>query len=150
MNNYKPGGGNKLQPYIPAGNGEKSGEYTDKSQSDVKSKDQPRGIRNCFIKNIPFGYNFRNSTLVGKVTKTFVSQKGVSISKYGNPNSVVKKIIDGYVVTERYYNSRGEAYLDIDYTCHKNPDAHPYVPHIHRWIINENGVLERQQWEKFQ
>jgi len=30
---YKPGGGNKPQPYIPAGNGEESGEYTFKSSS---------------------------------------------------------------------------------------------------------------------
>ena len=33
---YKPGGGNKPQPYIPAGNGEKSGEYTDKPVSSKK------------------------------------------------------------------------------------------------------------------
>lgn len=88
--------------------------------------------------------------MVKKVTKTFVSSQSVSITKYGTPNSVIKKIIDGYVVTERYYNDKDEAYLDIDYTCHKNTDTHPYVPHIHRWIPDENGNLKRQQWEKFQ
>lgn len=31
--NEKIGGGNKMQPYVPAGNGEKSGEYTNKTYS---------------------------------------------------------------------------------------------------------------------
>ena len=38
------------------------------------------------------------------------------------------------MVSERYYNDNGEAYLDIDYTCHGRPNVHPDVPHIHRWI----------------
>ena len=29
--NIKVGGGNQMQPYVPAGNGDKSGEYTNKS-----------------------------------------------------------------------------------------------------------------------
>ena len=65
-------------------------------------------------------------------------------------DSVSKKVINGYVATERYYNSKGEAYLDIDYTCHGNPKRHPYVPHIHRWHKNEAGILERGEWEVFQ
>ena len=68
----------------------------------------------------------------------------------GKPNSASKKVINGYVATERYYNSKGEAYLDIDYTCHGNPKRHPYVPHIHRWHKNEAGILERGEWEAFQ
>ena len=31
QDNFKPGGGSKPQPYIPAGNGERSGEYTSNS-----------------------------------------------------------------------------------------------------------------------
>ena len=36
--NYKPGGGNKMQPFIPAGNGKRSGEYTDKPETTVKKE----------------------------------------------------------------------------------------------------------------
>lgn len=150
QNNYKPGGGNKPQPYIPAGNGENSGEYTGKQQTTSTSIRQKKGIKNCFIKNIRFKYNFYKSKLVGNVNQTYIANKGVSIPKTGTPNSVSKKVIAGYVVTERYYNSNGEAYLDIDYTCHGSPDSHPYVPHIHRWTRNEQGELYRNGWEKFQ
>lgn len=34
----KPGGGNKPEPYIPAGNGEHSGEYTDKANEMLEKR----------------------------------------------------------------------------------------------------------------
>lgn len=145
MNNYKPGGGNKPQPYVPAGNGDKSGEYTNKPVSS-----QPKHIKNCLIKNISMRCNFYNSKLVGKVTKYYSYDDHRSISSTGVPNSVIKRISNGYVVSERYYNENGEAYLDIDYTCHGNPITHPEVPHIHRWTKDENGNLKRNiKWESF-
>ncbi len=144
-NSYKPGGGNKQQPFIPAGNGERSGEYTNKTTKDVPKL----AILNCYIRNIVFKYNFCNSKLVQQVEKTFVSKQGESIRMFGTPNSVVKKIIDDYIVTERYYNDNGEAYLDIDYTFHGNLKKHPFVPHIHRWRKDANGKLERGKWEVF-
>ena len=148
-NSYKPGGGNKLQPYIPAGNGDRSGEYTNKPANQT-SATQKRGVLNCRIRNVRFGYNFCHSSLVRKVTHFYISDQGVSISKTGTPNSVTKRIVNQFVVEERFYNSKGEAYLDIDYTCHGNPKRHPYVPHIHRWHKNEAGILERGDWEVFQ
>lgn len=150
MDNFKPGGGNKLQPYIPAGNGEKSGEYTNKSSAESKKTEKFINIKNCYIRNVKFKYNYFHSKLVEKVNKTFICFEGTSIGSIGVPNSVAKKIVNGYIVTERYYNSYGEAYLDIDYTCHGNLHTHPYVPHIHRWVYNEHGLLVRQKWEKFQ
>lgn len=148
-NPYKPGGGNKPQPYIPAGNGEKSGEYTNKASNTTIKREERYAVNLC-IKNIKFGFNFYHSKLVKKVTTTVLSDKGVSIPKVFKANCVSKKIINGYVVTERYYNNKGEAYLDIDYTCHGNPKKHPYVPHIHRWYKDENGNLKRDEWEAFQ
>lgn len=148
QNPTKPGGGNKPQPYVPAGHGDESGEYTNKESVNCEIK-QKQGIKHCHIKNVRFHYNFLGSKLVKKVTNTFISDKGVSIKKIGHPNSVSKKIIGGYVVTERYYNNKGEAYLDIDYTCHGNPAVHPFVPHIHRWTYID-GKLQRGGWEKFQ
>ena len=148
MDKFKPGGGNKTQPYVPTGNGKESGQYTNgkgRTKNEVKTK----RVNNCFIKNKALHYNFKDSKLVGKVLKTSISGKGVSISKNGAPNSVIKKAINGFVVTERYYNNKGEAYLDIDYTCHKNPKAYPCVPHIHWWYHDDNGKLVRSDWEAF-
>lgn len=145
-NNYKPGGGNKPQPYIPAGNGEKSGEYTDKPVSE-KSKEP---IKNCFIKNVPKKYNFKGSKLVKTVINCYRYYQGVSIPTKTKPNTVIKKIVGGYVVSERYYNEEGEVYLDIHYTCHGNPYTHPVVPHIHRWLKDKNGILHIDKWEDFQ
>lgn len=103
--NYKPGGGNKPQPYIPAGNGEKSGEYTDKPISD---KPKP-SVKHCFIKNVLKKYNFNGSKLVGTVTDYFHYCQGQSVPSKFKQNSVIKKIVGGYVVSERYYNNKGEA-----------------------------------------
>ncbi len=145
-NNYKPGGGNKLQPYIPAGNGEKSGEYTD--NPDIFTY---RNIKHCLIRNIYGKCNFLNSSLVGKVDRIISHRNHTSIPSTNRPFSVVKKILNGYVVTERYYNSKGEAYLDIDYTCHGNPHSHPVVPHIHKWHKDEDGCLKRdKKWVNFE
>ena len=142
---YKPGGGNKPQPYIPAGNGEKSGEYTNKPASPNKA-----GIKNCFIRNIRRKCNFLHSKCVKDVTYYLALGKGQNVPCKSRPNSVIKKIINGYVVSERYYDKNGEAYLDIDYTCHGNPSTHPEVPRIHRWQKDENGNLKRnKQWESF-
>lgn len=143
--NYKPGGGNKLQPYVPAGNGEKSGEYTEKT---VLQKNNL--VKHCFIKNELKKYNFKGSKLVKVVTDYYRFSQGQSVPSRFKPNSVIKKIVGGYVVSERYYNNKGEAYLDIHYTCHGNPRTHPIVPHIHRWSKDKNGVLKPDKWEDFQ
>ena len=145
-NGYKPGGGNKPQPYIPKGNGEKSGEYTKKPVTSTL-----KIVKHCFIRNVKKKYNFKGSKLVEKVENVIAKIGHFSISITGKPNSVVKNIVDGYVVSERYYNNKGEAYLDIHYTCHGNPVTHPEVPHLHRWYKDEHGHLIRNnKWESFQ
>lgn len=139
----KPGGGNKPQPYIPAGNGDKSGEYTNKPV--VK-----RIIWNCFIVNVRRKWNYRNSKLVKKVNESYSYSTHMSVSLKHRPNSVIKRVENGYVVSERYYDENGDVYLDIDYTNHGNPKTHPKVPHIHRWVKDNNGKLHRCKWEDFQ
>lgn len=145
---FKPGGGGKPQPYLPPGNGDKSGEYT-KDSKEPTAAQRPQVSAQCHIQNARGHYNFRKSTLVKKVTGIYFSKKGISIKATGQPNSVTKKIVNGLVVSERYYDDNGNAYLDIDYTNHNNPKAHPFVPHIHRWRKNENGVLQRMSGEEF-
>lgn len=143
--NYKPGGGNKPQPYIPAGNGDKSGEYTDKPISQV----QTNNVKHCFITNVKQKCNFKGSKLVKEVNDWWAYSGTKSVPTIFKSNAVIKKIVNGFVVSERYYNNKGEAYLDIDYTCHGNPYTHPVVPHIHIWTKDESGKLHRGQWEDF-
>ena len=65
----------------------------------------------------------------------------------GTKNSVTKSYSDGKLEQERYYDSNGKAYLDIDYTDHGNPKMHPVVPHLHH--ITWNGKKPRRgKWEE--
>lgn len=147
MNNLKPGGGNKLQPYISAGNGKKSGEYTNRTKI-YNASSKFNVDSELLVKNVQGKYNFKNSQLVRSVKRIFITRKGHTIKIVSVPNSVTKKIINGVVITERYYNNKGIAYLDIDYTDHNNRNAHPFGPHIHRWQSSSNGVLYRCKGEK--
>lgn len=142
-NPKKIGGGNKPQDYIPAGNGKKSGEYTTSSNNTNVYLDE------CHKSRSYGKHNFCNSTLVQKVENHFSILEKSSVPKNNLPNSVTKKIVNDYVVTERYYDSEGNPYLDIDYTCHGNPKTHPVVPHIHRWTKNDSGIYTRGKWEEF-
>jgi hypothetical protein len=141
-NEYKIGGGNKLQPFIPSGNGEKSGENTKKISNYLQEDEK-------FIKNKEGYFNCYNSKLVKNVTTIYILNESASISMYGAPNTVVQKVKNGYLLTERYYNNKGEVYLDIDYTNHHNSKTHPCVPHIHKWYYDENNQLKRNKWEEF-
>lgn len=148
-NPTKPGGGNKPQPYIAAGNGEESGQYTDKENGSKPASSKPNHITNCHIANRNGLYNPRKSKLVKKVRHFFVMEWGQKIPIISKPNSVLKKIINGEIVEERYYNERGEMYLEIHYTNHSNSKTHPNVPHIHRSKVI-NGVFYHAPQEKFQ
>lgn len=59
----------------------------------------------------------------------------------GSPNSVISNYDRGVLRWERYYDEKGNPYLDIDYHHHNAPDVHS-VPHYHR-IIVEKGVIIR-------
>ena len=39
----------------------------------------------------------------------------------------------GKKIRDRYYDKKGRAKKDIDYTDHGNPKDHPKVPHEHFW-----------------
>ena len=63
---------------------------------------------------------------------------------YGIPNSSKDKIDDkGNILTRRWYDSKGRAVKDVDFTNHGNPKQHPKVPHEHKWEWDENGVPRR-------
>ena len=133
MNYFKPGGGNKPQPYIPAGHGDKSGEYTNKP-----------------ITNRQGLYNIAGSSLVKQVDNIYSHEGKQDIPILHKPNTVLKILVNNTVVSERFYGKDGIVYLDIDYTNHGNPATHPVVPHIHIWTYNkEKRKIERSKWRNF-
>lgn len=59
----------------------------------------------------------------------------------------------GSLISERYYNDSGYAYLDIDYNNHGNPKTHPEVPHQHEIKIKGNNIRRKKgvkirKWQK--
>lgn len=91
------------------------------------------------------GYNREDSKDVGIVNEiNKVSNHKVDIK--GTPNSVTQNYSEkGELISERYYNEKGEPYLDIDYTNHGNSKMHPIVPHQHKITIVEKGIKREKK-----
>ena len=94
-------------------------------------------------------YNTAGSSEVGTVITIKPLKPGQKVPNTSKPNSVAQKKDGDKLITERYYNEKGEPYLDIDYTNHGNPKAHPIVPHKHN-INLENGHIKRGKQEKIE
>ena len=91
-------------------------------------------------------YNSANSSSVRKVDTVNTVNNPHSVPMKGQqPNSVTRIFRDGKLTSERYYDSDGNAYLDIDYTDHGNPKTHPDVPHEHNIHFDENGKPIRDE-----
>ena len=82
-------------------------------------------------------FNSAGSKSVNVVTyKTVAKNKRIPMT--AKSNSVKAKLDNsGKTIQERYYDSHGKAYLDIDYTDHGNPKMHPHVPHEHHIRFDE-------------
>lgn len=79
--------------------------------------------------------------IVNEINK--ISNHSVTIK--GIPNSVTQKYNKrGSLISERYYDGNGNAYLDIDYTNHGNSTQHPIVPHQHRITIIGSKVIREK------
>ena len=77
-------------------------------------------------------YNTAKSVSVKHVDVVLKVKNAHSVPLHSNPYSVLKNYKNEILVSERYYNARGDAYLDIDYTGHGNAKLHPNVPHEHK------------------
>lgn len=64
----------------------------------------------------------------------------------GSPNSVLQNYKNGKLDSERYYDSDGNPYLDIDYSDHGNPKMHPDVPHQHKITFDDDG-MHREKYD---
>lgn len=86
-------------------------------------------------------YNTAGSKSVRNVTSVSHLTDAHKVPMQGKKDSVTKVSRDGTMVTERYYDSSGKAYLDIDYTNHGNPKMHPDVPHEHKIQWNNGEII---------
>ena len=95
-------------------------------------------------------YNKAGSKDVGIVISINVIKKEghIKLPMKSAPNSVAILKENEKTIQERYYNNKGEPYLDIDYTNHGNKNTHNIVPHQHKWSKNKDGKLIREKWEK--
>lgn len=99
--------------------------------------------------NAPFpqngsDYNPAGSKSVKEVdsVSTYVNAK--KMPEKGEPNSVSRNYKNGHLFVERYFDKKGNPYLDIDYTNHGNPKTHPKVPHEHDIWIDSQGGFHRK------
>lgn len=86
-------------------------------------------------------YNSAESKSVGVVNQVEVRQDAHNVPMKGLPNSVTQNFIGDKLVSERYYDKDGKAYLDIHYTDHGNPKKHPNVPHEHSIHYKNNKPI---------
>ena len=87
-------------------------------------------------------YNSAGSSSVGQVDSVTTVSNSHSLPQKGTPNSVMRNYKNGKLSTERYYDSDGKPYLDIDYSDHGNAKMHPHVPHEHK-ITFKDGKMKR-------
>ena len=92
-------------------------------------------------------FNTASSSSIEQVDSKNVVNDNHNIPMSGEPNSVTQSCVDGKLIQERYYDSDGNAYLDIDYSDHGNPKTHPVVPHQHHITWN-NGKPRRGKDEE--
>ena len=90
-------------------------------------------------------YNIARSSNVRSVTTINNIGESHSLPIRSIPNSVSQKMRNGKLYEERFYNSKGEPYLDIDYSNHNSPSKHTN-PHQHAIII-DNGRIKRGRQE---
>ncbi len=84
-------------------------------------------------------YNSAGSSLVKTVNSLISLENIKKLPMIASPNSVSLKYKNGKLLSERYYDANGKAYLDIDYTNHGNSKTHPNVPHQHIIKFNDQG-----------
>ena len=92
-------------------------------------------------------FNTAGSSSIRQVDSKNIVNDHHNISMNGEANSVTQSYVDGKLTQERYYDSDGNAYLDIDYSDHGNSKTHPTVPHQHH-ITWKDGKPHRGKDEE--
>lgn len=79
-----------------------------------------------------------------------ITIKGNKLPKKAFENAIIDALHPelNKVVRRRFYDNRGNAKLDIDFTDHGHPKAHPIVPHAHDWIDGKRSEKFRELTEE--
>ena len=86
-----------------------------------------------------------------KIVSTYTSSNEAhTVPTTSVPNSVHISYKDSKPHSERYFDSKGNAYLDIDYSNHGNPKIHPVVPHEHTITIVNGNFIRNKKWREIQ
>ncbi len=88
-------------------------------------------------------YNGAGSKSVKQVDHVEITVDRHEVPMKGTANSVNQNYRNGKLSSERYYDSDGKPYLDVDYSNHGNAKTHPRVPHEHEIWTDENGGFKR-------
>ena len=92
-------------------------------------------------------FNTAGSTKVREVSSVIIWHSHSTPPIKGEPDCVYRCFDNGVLTSERYYDSGGHPYLDIDYTNHGNAKLHPYVPNQHDIIIDSDNRFIRSKGE---
>ena len=95
-------------------------------------------------------FNSSGSKSVKTVSSYTSSSDAHKVPMTSLSNSVHISYKDGKTHSERYFDSKGNAYLDIDYSNHGNPKIHPVVPHEHTITIVNGKFIRNKKWRGIQ
>ena len=95
-------------------------------------------------------FNYAKSKSVNVVVIAKISHDIHRVPISAEPNSVHISINEGKLHSERYFDGKGNPYLDIDYTNHGNPKMHPVVPHEHTITVKNGKFMRNKKWRDIQ
>ena len=98
----------------------------------------------------PPTFNSSGSKSVKTVSSYTSSNNAHKVPMTSTPNSVHISYKAGKAHSERYFDGKGNAYLDIDYSNHGNPKMHPLVPHEHTITIVNGNFIRNKKWRGIQ
>ena len=96
------------------------------------------GENGIWVHNECGGEVVKVTSNLGKEIDISPSDNHSTVSKNPGPTGLPNTSVDildetGNVATRRWYDSKGNAYRDVDMTNHRNSKTHPEYPHEHTW-----------------
>lgn len=108
----------------------------------VKTKANPLVINPVTIECTKVGVAAFTSIAVTVGCYIYETVRYPRLPEKGKPYEIAeKKNKSGKIIQRRYYDGKGNAFIDIDLTDHGFSDKHP-SPHKHRWIGGERKKAE--------
>ena len=112
-----------------------AGQSTDAEMAAIKAQQEEKEKEDDTTRS---GNKSTVKTNKGREIDVSPSKNHTTTKKNPGPEGTSDSSVDildenGNVVTRRWYDSQGKAYIDVDMTNHGNPKTHPEYPHEHTW-----------------